>query len=116
MSIHDTTNRQSLARRIEVSEDSMPRGENDGRRLLITMTKEIYMLARLHYDLLNPEKISRVFLKLRCMEHDPVQDRWVWLYEAEAKRLKFKGTYKRIFLLKEDRSFLGFFSSETRGK
>ncbi|WP_287563658.1 hypothetical protein [Desulfobacter sp.] len=96
MSIHDTTNRQSLARRVEVSEDSMPRGENDGRSLLTTMTKEIYMLARLHYDLLNPEKISRVFLKLRCMKHDPVRDRWVWLYEAEAKKLKFKGTYKDI--------------------
>lgn len=96
ISTRNTANRQSPARRIEVSEDPMPRGVNEDRRLLTTMTKEIYMLARLHYDLLDSEKIHRVFLKLRCMKYDPLQDRWVWLYEAEAKRLKFKGTYKDI--------------------
>lgn len=96
MSIRNTADRQLPARRVEVLDDSMSQGGNEDRRLLTTMTKEIYMLARLHYDLLDSEKIHRVFLKLRCMKHDPFRDRWVWLYEAEAKRLKFKGAYKDI--------------------
>jgi len=96
MSIRNTANRQSPSPIVEVSKDLMPQGGNEDRRLLTTMTKEFYMLARLHYDLLDSEKIHRVFLKLRCMQHDSFRDRWVWLYEAEAKRLKFKGSYKDI--------------------
>ena len=64
--------------------------------ILTTMTKDIYMLARIHYDLFDKEKIQLIFSKLQCMQYDNIQDRWVWLYEAEAKKLKFKGSYHEI--------------------
>lgn len=83
--------------------------------LLSTMTKEIYMLARIHYDLFDKEKMQQIFSKLRCMEYDNIQDRWVWLYEAEAKKLKFKGSYHEI--PKERRPIiLGSFYSKNEEK
>lgn len=70
--------------------------KESNKTLLTTMTKEIYMLARITYELYDKEKMQHVFSKLRCMEYDSIQDRWVWLYEAEAKKLKFRGSYHEI--------------------
>ena len=53
MPIPNAANRQLPAPRVEVLKDLTPQGGNEDRRLLTTMTKEIYMLARLHYDLLD---------------------------------------------------------------
>jgi hypothetical protein len=38
----------------------------------------------------------RAFKKLRCLDFDPTQQRWVWLYHAEAKNLQFKQSYAQI--------------------
>lgn len=114
-SIRNSANRRSLSHGVEMPEDPMPRGENEQRWLLTTMTQEFYMLARLHYDLLDPEKIQRVFLKLRCMEHDPFRNRWVWLYEAEARKLKFKGRYQDIPIERRP-IVLGAFFFKNKGK
>ncbi len=64
--------------------------------LFATMTKEYYMLARLHYKMFDMKKIEKIFLKMKCMAFDSNQTRWVWLYEGEAKKLKFKGSYSDI--------------------
>jgi len=69
--------------------------QDKNKILLKTMTQELYMLARIHYDLFDKEKIQLIFSKLRCMQYDN-QGRWVWLYEAEAKKLKFTGSYDKI--------------------
>ena len=77
-------------------EPEMPAEKQDKNRILLkTMTQEIYMLARIHYDLFDREKIQLIFSKLRCMAYD-IEDRWVWLYKDEAKKLKFEGSYYEI--------------------
>jgi hypothetical protein len=35
-------------------------------------------------------------MNLRCMEYDRIEDRWMWLYEGEAKNLKFSTPYSSI--------------------
>ena len=50
--------------------------------LLATMTKEPFQLARIYYDLFHKEKIQQIFSKLRCIEYDQSQDRWVWLCDG----------------------------------
>ncbi len=41
------------------------------------------------------ELINR-FKRLRCMDFDRVNNRWVWLYSHESKILKFKKSYQSI--------------------
>lgn len=90
----DYTKMSLLASEVE---PEMPAEKQDKNKILLkTMTQEIYMLARIHYDLFDKEKIQLIFSKLRCMEYDNIQGRWVWLYKAEAKKLKFKGSYYEI--------------------
>jgi len=49
------------------------------------------------------------------VKFDNIQNRWVWLYEAEAKKLKFKGSYHEI--PKERRPIiLGSFYSKNEEK
>jgi len=68
-----------------------------GNKVLITtMTKEPYMLARIHYDLLDKLIIQDVFSDLRCMNYDRIKDRWVWLYEDESRKVKFSALYDEI--------------------
>lgn len=64
--------------------------------LLNTITNEPYMLARIYYDLGDKAKLQHIFSKLRCMAYDKHQDRWVWLYGGEAKKLKFNKPYGKI--------------------
>ena len=70
--------------------------KGEKRILLATMTSEPYQLARIYYDLFNKKKVEGIFSRLRCMDHDKVRDRWVWLYHGEAKKLKFKTSYSQI--------------------
>jgi hypothetical protein len=66
------------------------------KSLLMTLTREPLQLARIHYDLFDKESVQRIFAKLRCMAYDRIQDRWAWLYSGEAKKLKFKVSYRKI--------------------
>ena len=89
----DHTKMSLLASEVE---PEMPAEKEDKNRILLkTMTQETYMLARIHYDLFDKEKIQLIFSKLRCMAYD-IEGRWVWLYEDEAKKLKFEGSYYEI--------------------
>ncbi|MBF0229415.1 MAG: hypothetical protein HQK63_07470 [Desulfamplus sp.] len=85
---------------------------NKDEALLTTMTKEIYMLARINYELFDKQKIQKIFAKLKCMEFDNTQGRWVWLYYAETKKIKFQASYSD--LTKDGRPVvLGSFFSKT---
>ena len=53
------------------------------------MTGEIFQPIRLHYRVLNRNKIEKVFNRLRCIEFDASRKRWVWLYNEEAKSIDF---------------------------
>ena len=78
-------------------ESAIPENEKAGNKTLVTtMTQEPYMLARIHYDLFDGLKIQDVFSSLNCMAYDRIKDRWVWLYEAEARKIKFKASYYDI--------------------
>jgi hypothetical protein len=64
--------------------------------ILATLTGEYFQPVRLHYEVFNHEGLMRAFKKLRCLDFDPTQQRWVWLYDYEAKNLQFKQSYAQI--------------------
>ncbi len=65
--------------------------------LLITnVTGEPFQPARVYYQVVNQKTVLGVFKKLKCMDYDPEGDRWVWLYESEAKNLRFETSYNKI--------------------
>jgi hypothetical protein len=64
--------------------------------LLSTTTGEPYQPARVYYQVFNPKTVISAFKKLRCMDFDPNQNRWLWLYEAEAKKIRFERSYNKI--------------------
>jgi hypothetical protein len=66
------------------------------KRLLATVTGEYFQPVRLHYHVLDQKGLLRAFKGLRCVAHDPPRQRWVWLYEYEAKGLQFKQSYPQL--------------------
>ena len=70
--------------------------ENNKKILLATVTGEPFQPARIYYQLFDAEKIQIIFSKLRCMDYDRNQSRWVWLYHAESKKIKFQTPYVNI--------------------
>ncbi len=61
--------------------------------ILATLTGEYYQPVRLHYKVLDQSGLQRAFKRLRCLDYDRTQKRWVWLYDHEAKGLRFKQSY-----------------------
>ena len=66
------------------------------RTLAVSITGEPYQPVRLHYRVLERPAVLGAFDRLRCVEHVPKQGRWVWLYDHEAKDLRFKTSYAEI--------------------
>jgi len=66
------------------------------KQLLMTMTGEIHQPVRLYYQVFDQAAVLKVFAKLRCMDEDHDNHRWVWLYHGEAKKLKFQTSYAAI--------------------
>jgi hypothetical protein len=64
--------------------------------ILATITGEYFQPVRLHYRVFDHEGLLRAFQKLRCLDYDAKQQRCVWLYEHEAKSLRFKQSYAQI--------------------
>ena len=64
--------------------------------LLATMTGEHFQPVRLRYQVLNRSGLLRAFEKLSCIDRDQTQQRWVWLYAHEAKKLKFPRSHAQI--------------------
>jgi len=60
------------------------------------MTGDIFQPIRLYYRIHDKNALNRIFSNLSCMSSDPRNERWVWLYDGEAKALKFKKSYSAI--------------------
>src|SRR6266851_468198 len=69
---------------------------DSGKQLLMTMTGEIHQPVRLYYEVYDQAEVLKVFAKLRCMDDDQDNQRWVWLYHGEAKTLTFHTSYAAI--------------------
>jgi hypothetical protein len=69
---------------------------NKGKKLLATITGELVQPVRVYYRIRDKESIKRVFSKLKCIDFDAARDRYVWLYQKEAKKLTFKKPYSSI--------------------
>src|SRR5256712_11649723 len=66
------------------------------KQLLMTMTGEIHQPVRLYYQVVDQAAVLKVFAKLRCLDEDQHNQRWVCLYHGEAKKLKFHTSYAAI--------------------
>ncbi len=66
------------------------------KQLLMTMTGEMHQPVRLYYEVMDQAAVVKAFAKLRCMDEDQDNQRWVWLYHGEAKKLKFHTSYSAI--------------------
>jgi len=69
---------------------------DSGKQLLMTMTGEMHQPVRLYYEVYDQAEVLKVFAKLRCVEFDREQKRWIWLYHHESKPLAFKTSYDAI--------------------
>lgn len=62
-------------------------------KLLATVTGELVQPVRVYYRIRDKNSIKQVFSKLKCIDFDSARDRYVWLYQKEAKKLVFKHPY-----------------------
>ena len=69
---------------------------SEQKQLLMTMTGEIHQPVRLYYQVFDQAAVLKTFAKLRCLDDDQDNQRWVWLYHGEAKKLKFRKSYAAI--------------------
>jgi hypothetical protein len=69
---------------------------DSGKQLLMTMTGEMHQPVRLYYEVSDQAAVLQTFTKLRCLDDDQDNHRWVWLYQGEAKKLKFHKSYSTI--------------------
>jgi hypothetical protein len=76
-------------------------GQSKEKTLIRTKTGELYQPARVYYEVSNQKTVLGMFKKLRCIEWEPSMNAWRWLYEQEAKKLKFEISWNRV--PKEDR-------------
>src|SRR2546430_14871640 len=69
---------------------------SEKKKLLMTMTGEIHQPVRLYYQVVDQAAVLKTFTKLRCLDEDQDNQRWVWLYHGEAKKLRFQTSYAAI--------------------
>jgi hypothetical protein len=63
---------------------------------LCTTTGELFQLGRVYYQVSNQATVLGVFKKLRCMEFDGTRNRWVWLFEDEAKKIRLGKPHSQL--------------------
>jgi hypothetical protein len=63
---------------------------------LCTTTGELFQLGRVYYQVSNQATVLGVFKKLRCMEFDGTKNRWVWLFEDEAKKIRLGRPHSQL--------------------
>lgn len=63
---------------------------------LCTSTGELFQLVRVHYEVFNQKTVLGVFKKLRCIDFDADRNRWVWLFDNEAKKLRFGKSHNQV--------------------
>ena len=70
-------------------ETSSPITSADKINFAFTSTGEIFQPIRVHYNVKNKLELINEFLKLQCIDHDSIHNRWVWVYVAEARKIQF---------------------------
>ena len=76
------------------------------------MTGELYQPVRVFYQVAKKNAVLGRFKRLRCIDYDQSQNRWLWHYKEEAKDIKFTKSYREI--PKKDRPVvLGYFTWKT---
>jgi len=68
----------------------------DVAQLSCTMTGEVFQPIRLYYKVHSEAGVLGAFRRLECMEPDIGGNRWTWLYDDEAKKLKFERSYSLL--------------------
>src|SRR5690242_14271204 len=64
--------------------------------LIVTMTGEVFQPVRLYYHVHDMHMVHQIFQKMSCMDFDEANNRWAWLYDGEARPLKFRKSYGSI--------------------
>ncbi len=60
------------------------------------VTGELFHPVRLYYKVIDKQGLQKAFHKMKCMDTDTKNERWVWLYTDEAKKLCFGKPYDEI--------------------
>jgi hypothetical protein len=102
--------RYSMQFKMNKQSNGINAGQN---QLLTTMTGEIIQPVRIYYKIKDKSAVKRVFSKLKCVDFDANNDRFVWQYEKEAKKLKFDKPYADIPAAYHPLVIGAFFTSET---
>ena len=66
------------------------------KTLITTHTGEPSQPVRIYYHVLKPKTVERIFNKLRCVYFEAPFQRWRWIYEHEAQKLRFETSYSKI--------------------
>jgi hypothetical protein len=66
------------------------------KTVLSSITGELFQPVRLHYQVLDQAGLERALENLRCLEHDSPRRRRVWLYDHEARSLRFPKSFSEI--------------------
>jgi hypothetical protein len=66
------------------------------RILLVTTTGEPFQPARLHFTVRDRRALETCLRELECVDFDEGRNRWVWLFDAEARSLKFKHSWEDV--------------------
>ena len=72
-------------------------GAIENTSIMATLTGEYTQPVRLCYKVYDKQAIhSKIFKNMKCMSYDSLNNRWVWLFDHEAKNLSFEKTYKEL--------------------
>lgn len=79
------------------------------KQLVTVKTGEPYQPVRIYYQVFKPKTVLSALKKLKSVEYEPERDRWNWLYEAEAKKLRFNRSYNSLTVADKP-LILGYFT------
>lgn len=66
------------------------------KQMVTVKTGEPYQPVRIYYQVLKKKTVLSALQKLKCVEYESERNRWNWLYEAEAKKLRFTRSYSAL--------------------
>jgi hypothetical protein len=64
------------------------------KQLVSVKTGEPYQPVRIYYQISKPKTVLAALQKLKCIEREG--ERWNWLFEGEAKKLRFTNPYSSL--------------------
>lgn len=70
--------------------------QEDSQKLIATVTGELYQPGRIYYKVFNKKSLLKILQKLNCIQFNSEENIWGWMYNYEAKKLRFKISYYQI--------------------